>query len=429
MGGMRRNEELERQRHVWIVNHHARIPSKDGGTGRHLELGKRLSSHGWSVSLFVSSTAHSSGTQHLHGMSRRKVTLENGVETVWVRTNAYGSNALLRLAGMAVFAGMLLSPGMTRGLPKPEVVVGSTVHPLGAWAGRRLAKRYGVPFVFEVRDVWPDALIELGVISKGGVAARLTRRLMRSLADSAALVLSPLPRVDLWLKEMGLNDTRFQWVSNGSDLPEEEDPAVYPVRTEGFTFMYLGSHGEANGLDILLEAFDDACQARPDLHLQLRLVGSGIRKPELIARAQHLVSVESISFEERIPQEKVISRAREADCLVGVLRDLPTYRHGVSLNKSFMYLGSGRPVVWASSAPNNPIQEADAGISVASEDRGALANALIQMAETSLTERETMARHGREHLSQNYTFDVLAHKLSNALNQVFDVEAEDSWAG
>ena len=67
---------------------------------------------------------------------------------------AYGTSTALRFVGMVIFVLMTLMPGMTRGLRRPDVVIGSTVYPFAAWAGMRLARRYRVPFIYEIRDVW-----------------------------------------------------------------------------------------------------------------------------------------------------------------------------------------------------------------------------------------------------------------------------------
>jgi len=405
------------RRQLWMVNHHASVPSK-GAFGRHVGFAQALQDLGWDTTLFIASATGEDGKQHLRGFRRTKRTLEGGVPTVWVRTNAYGHSIMLRLLGMGVFALNLLAPGMTRGVPRPDVVLGSTVHPLAAWAGARLARRHHVPFVFEVRDVWPETLIDMGAIRADGLSARATRRLMTALARRASLVVAPLPLVSDWLREMGLEDKKFVWVSNGAEL-DPEDPAPLRDSTDGgFTFMYLGAHGRANVLDGVLDAFDEASRRRPDLDLRLRLVGQGPRKQALAQHAEALAAGDRISFEEAIPQSQVLDRAREADCLVAAISDLPVYRYGIGLNKLFMYLSAARPVVWASSAPNNPIRDSGAGVCVPSDDRDALAGALLEMAELPLAARQGMADRGRAHLVAEYSFPVLGAQLAEALDDL-----------
>ncbi|WP_083196613.1 glycosyltransferase family 4 protein [Tessaracoccus lapidicaptus] len=354
----------------------------------------------------------------MNSIAIRKLQTEAGVPTLWIRTNAYHGNLLLRFLGMLLFAALLLLPGMTRGLPRPDVIVGSTVHPLAAWAGGRLAKRFGVPFVYEIRDVWPESLVDLGAVRDGGLVARVLTALSRRLTAQAELVVSPLPFADRHIRELGF-ERDFLWVPNGFPAPQRlSEPAQ--AASGPFTFMYLGAHGQANGLEDILHAFELACEMRPDLDLALRFVGDGPRKAELRELAQGSKHRARVHFEARIPQEQVIARASCADSLVVTLLDLPVYRFGVSLNKFAMYMASGRPTVVASSAPNNPLEDAGAGICVESGSPAAFAKALIQMATLPPTERHAMGRRGYNEVVTNYSYTALAAKLATAFERLLN---------
>jgi glycosyltransferase involved in cell wall biosynthesis len=182
--------------------------------------------------------------------------------------------------------------------------------------------------------------------------------------------------------------------------------------------MYLGSHGRANALESVLEAFNEACTTAGDADLRLRLVGEGPLKDDLKAQADAYPSADRITFEDKIPEDEVISRAHEADCLVANMHDLPVYRFGVGLNKSYMYLAAGRPVVLGSSAPNCPITEAGAGLVVPGDDSKAMSVAMLAVARLPFAERAKMALAGRQLLVEHYTYDTLAEKLAHGLDCV-----------
>lgn len=403
-------------RHIWMVSHYAPLPSKDGGSARHLKLSEHLPNFGWTSSLIVASTKHPEGSQALFGLALKKITVENGVKTLWIRTNRYGSNLQLRFLGMILFAVNLLRPGATRGLPKPDLVLGSTVHPFAAWAGYRLAKRHRVPFVYEIQDVWPETLHGMANIGPRHPVSRVFAYIDATLIRRAALVLSPLPFVDKHLSEVGYPNKPFLWVSNGADIPERSDDL--PDRRQGpFTFMYLGSHGVANALEDILTAFDRLCFERPDLDLQLRLVGDGPRKRALISEAANLSSADRIFFEDWVPETEVLHRAHQADCLVVNMHDLPLYRFGVSLNKYFMYLSADRPIVAGSSAPNNPVRESGAGLVVPGGAIDHLATAMLEVAELPYEVRAELAARGRVELENNYSHEILARRLAEGLDR------------
>lgn len=100
--------------------------------------------------------------------------------------------------------------------------------------------------------------------------------------------------------------------------------------------------------------------------------------------------------------------------------DSPLYRYGISLNKLYTYMYAFRPVLFASSAPNNPVAEADSGIVIAQDDAASLSEAMIRMADTSHSERARWASNGYQHLQLHYRPDGLAAKLAAGLDQVSD---------
>lgn len=404
-------------RHVWFVNHHALIPSKDGGTGRHVNLARRLPEFGWSASLIVASTIHADGSQALRGFRLRRQTSELGVPTLWIRAMAYGRSQSRRLVGMATFAAGLLRPGATRGLRRPDAVLGSTVHLLAAYAGWRLARRRRVPFVFEIRDVWPDTLIHFGQLQRGSLLARAMERLSLLLVSKADLVVSPLPAMDRYLAEHGFREKPFRWISNGISgdevqaLPERRDD-------DRFTFMYLGSLNNGNALDGIIEAFARAMAERPDADVRLRIVGSGPLRAELEGLATRIGVSGAVVFEDRIPESEVISRAQEADCLVANLRDSPLYAYGISLNKLYMYMSASRPIVFAGTAANNPVADAQAGIVVPGDDREGLATSMLEMIDLPLAQRRELAENGFRYVMANFAHRALARDLAEALDDL-----------
>lgn len=414
MGGSTRPTSAAK--HVWLVNHHALIPSKDSATGRHVNMARHLPQHGWSASLIVASTVHADGSQGLTGLRLRRMTSELGVPTLWIRSTAYGASLLRRFLGMGVFAAGALVPGMTRGLQKPDVVVGSTVHLLAAWVGARYARRFRVPFVFEVRDVWPDSLVHLGRLNPNGRAARAMEWFSLRLARRADLLLSPLPAMDRYLVDHEVTGVPFLWVSNGIAAPPEPTLPALESRSDEFTFMYLGSLNRGNAIEDIIEGFAFACERETQRRLTLRIVGSGPQQQELEALAEGLGVAAEVTFEGRIPQDEVIDRARQADCLVANLRASPLYDYGVSLNKLFMYMSAGRPIVFGASGANDPVAEAAAGISARGGDPGSLAAAMVQMIDAKPEERQLMGRNGYEAVTNEFTYEALAAKLARGLD-------------
>lgn len=400
-----------------MVNHHALIPSKDNSKGRHLSIAEYLPEYGWTSSLIVASTSHPSGEQNLYGNRLSKISSENEIPTLWVKTIAYGSSSAKRLLGMFLFAVNLLRPSCTKNLKKPTVILGSTVHLLAAWAGYRLAKRYKVPFVYEIRDVWPETLIDLGKLSSKSIVSKMMAKLSLSLARKASLVFSPLPYLDIYLNENNIDASKFVWISNGADNAFEKNP-ITTKRNPKFTFMYLGSHGISNNLDLIIEAFDLFVGRNPKLPIQLTFVGDGPLKPNLVKKANQVASSSKIIFEDKIPQAQTLNKAMTSDCLLFVTSNLPVYRFGISANKLFLYLNSSKPMIIASKYLEDFARKSKSALHVSSEDPFELSEAMEQMYAMNTLQRNQMGASGYEYLLSNFTYRFLASKFAKALDSI-----------
>ena len=277
---------------VWILNHYAQEPGGAGGT-RHFSLGKHLRANGWAATILAASVELNTGRQRLAGKESSRYCEFDAVPFVWVRTPAYSGNGIGRLLNMLAYSLRVLLPGTTRRVERPDVMVGSSVHPFAAWAGALLAKRFGVPFVFEVRDLWPQTLIDMGKLKPEGSVTRLFRALERWLYRRADRIVVLLPKAADYIVPLGIPAEKIVWIPNGVELTGYPAPNP-PVARESFTLMYFGAHGQANGLENVLQAMA-IIKSKPGMqYVRLKMIGDGPLKPSLqeLANALELNSVE-----------------------------------------------------------------------------------------------------------------------------------------
>ncbi|QTP55164.1 glycosyltransferase family 4 protein [Billgrantia sulfidoxydans] len=412
-------------RHVWILNHYAKHPDAAGGA-RHFQLARHLPAHGWHATLIASSVDHPSGEQRLEKGEPWRLETIDGVNFLWLRTSSYRGNGGGRMKNMLEYAWQAMRPTRLAELERPDLIVGSSVHPFAALAGWWLARRHRVPFVFEVRDLWPQTLIDMGRLREGAALTRAMRRLETFLYRRARRVLTLLPRAVDYIAPLGVPEERVVWLSNGVDLaafPEPDAPAPRPPEMP-LSLMYFGSHGEANGLADLLEAMAivKVDSRAGEVPVQLRLIGDGPGKRELMRQASGLgLDGRWVRFEPPVPKREIPALASEADAFVITVRDLPRlYRFGISMNKLFDYMAAARPVIIASAAVNDPVAEAGAGITVPPEDPLALAEAIKRLAALPPDERARMGRAGRAHVEAVYDYRILAERLAGIMNDVMD---------
>ncbi|MBR0662119.1 glycosyltransferase family 4 protein [Neoroseomonas oryzicola] len=283
---------------------------------------------------------------------------------------------------------------------------------LPALAARALR---GTPFVFEIRDPWPELPRAMG-----GVPAPLLwgmDRLATTACRRAAAVVALSDGMAETAIARGADPARVHVVPNGCDLALF-GPHVAPWRpAEAAPWeclaLYAGAHGRANGLGVLLDAAA-MLQARGERNIRILLVGEGSEKPALIARAVAL-GLTNVTFLDPMPRAAL--GALHAGCQVALhlLAGVPAFAEWTAPNKIMDGLAAGLPVV-----TNQPgraariVQDGPSGIAVPPDDPGALAAALVRLAQDhSLRARRGAA--GRRQAVQRWDRRLLATRFVSIL--------------
>ena len=412
---------MSTQRVLWMFNHYAQMPGDSGGT-RHFSLAKQLANHGWRTIIIAASTELHTGQQRAEQTESHKLEMIDGVEYLWLKTPSYKGNGLGRFLNMLAFFKTATARRTKLTLPAPDVVLGSSPHPFAAYAGYKMAKRYGVPFFYEVRDVWPDSLMEMGKLTKHHPIALLFRWMDKKLSRKAKRVVSIPPRAMPHFAKHGVEPETMLWLPNGIDT------SLFPLQapkddTDTFDYMYFGAFNHGNNVDNMVEAMRFV-KERGDEEIRLRLIGSGPLKAKLESMVEEY-ELSNVLIEEPVAKRDIPALAAQADAFVCSINNSPVYaRYGISANKLFDYLAASRPVVFANSAPNDPIAEAEAGLSVEAGNPEALAQAMCELANMPLAERQAMGRRGRSYVESNHSFTLLAAKLVDGLNSAAPAKQE-----
>lgn len=396
---------------IWIVNQHANPPWRPGGT-RHFALARELVRRGHRAVIIAAGFAHMTHAETVlaPGQTHRLAAAE-GVDFLWLRTPPYVRNDLARVGNMAAFAGRLWWETGLDGLPRPDVILGSTPHLLAAWAAEHLARRRGVPFVLEVRDLWPQTFVDLGYLPAGHPVILALEWLERHLYRRARRIITLLPGAADHMTAKGADPARVVWVPNGVDLsllpPWQPPPGDGP-----FTVVYAGSHSLSDDLPTALAA----AALLADAGVRFRFIGDGPDKARLQQQAAGLGEV--VSFEPPVPKAQIYDRLQSADAFLLLTRDSPLYRWGLSMNKLYDYLAVGRPVLFATRSPYDPVAAAGAGLTVPPSDPAALAAALWHLTRLSAAARATMGQRGRAYAARHHDFALLGGRLEQVLQEV-----------
>jgi glycosyltransferase involved in cell wall biosynthesis len=275
------------------------------------------------------------------------------------------------------------------------------------------------PFVFEVRDLWPELPKAMGMTNPVllGAMSLLEWASYRSAKACVGLA----PGIVEGIRARGVDKSATVMIPNGCDLelfrPEEgERPSVDGVPDDHFVALFAGAHGQANGLDAVLDAAA-VLKARGRKDITLLLVGDGKFKPALQERAAR-EGLDNVVFKDIMPKPELSRVMQRADAGLMVLANIEAFYHGTSPNKFFDYISNGLAVVnnypgWLAEL----IEGHEAGSAVPPEDPAAFADALVRLADAP-EETKAMGRRARALAEARFSRRDLADRFVDCLERV-----------
>lgn len=400
---------------VLLINQYASTPATGMG-GRHHYLARELASMGHDVTLVAARNHHLLRS----GIDTDALPAEEQIDSyrfvrIDVPTYAHAHDKRRILAWIAFSAKL---PALRRRLgAKPDVVLFSSPQLIGFLGAQRLARAYGARLIFEVRDIWPLTLVEIGGYSAKHPFIRFLQWIEDRAYKLADQVVSNLEGAVEHMAVRGMDRRKFAWVPNGVALDEVQNPAPLSseiadqIPAEGLRIVYTGTLGAANALDTLIDA-SALLRDLPDV--SILLVGQGRERATLEAKRDAL-GLNNVRFLGPVPKAQVQSVLAVCDvCYIGWQISL-LYRTGIASNKVPEYLFAGKPIVHGFSGGNDPIMKFDAGLTVPAEDPLALADAIRRLHAMPEAERRRMGENGRRATLEHYDYAKLAKRLEQVL--------------
>ena len=276
------------------------------------------------------------------------------------------------------------------------------------------------PFVFEVRDLWPELPREMGVITNPVILWAMGVLEWMSY-HSARGCIGLSPGIVQGITRRGISPDRVAMVPNGCDL-EMFNPLFGDVlRPDGvgegdFVAVFTGAHGIANGLDAVLDVAKVLTERRRS-DIRLVFIGDGKLKPALVARAEREGLVNCL-FIDSVSKLKLTAYLRGADAGLMLLANVPAFYYGTSPNKFFDYIAIGLPVLnnypgWLAGM----IKDNNCGLAIEPDNPIAFANALEKMADNPLLRKE-MSSNARNFAVKEFDRAKLGNNFVNFLERM-----------
>jgi glycosyltransferase involved in cell wall biosynthesis len=394
---------------IWYVSKYVAPPGNSSAGGRGYLLMKEFARLGF-TSIIITSDSNQLAQVPTLGESYLRQNID-GIELWWVRTLKYQvAKSVRRILSWVSFEWRLLLMPKEQ-LPRPDVVVVSSLSLLTVLNGFLLRKRYRCRLVFEVRDIWPLTITEEGGFSSHNPFVIILGWIERLGYRHADAIVGTMPNLSQHVAEvlgynktaecipMGIDSTMLKEVI---DVPEDYATTYLPQGK--FVVAHAGTIGITNALDTFL---DCAASLVDDEKIHFLVVGDGDLREHYLAKYGHL---SNLTFAPKVPKKMVQSVLAKCDLLYFSVHVSAVWRFGQSLNKVIDYMLSGKPIVASYTGYPSMINEAGCGTYVAAGDVAALRGEVLRYCELPELDRVAIGARGRDWILANRNYQSLAYE-------------------
>lgn len=392
-----------------LINQYASTPEYGFG-GRVYYLAKALSEKGHEV------TVVASANHHLLTLKKdSKTTVETELITesfkfVWLKTLNYKkANSLLRVVNWFVFLIQLIFYRKHLN-PKADVILFSSPSLIPFIGARVLAFIWKSKLILDVRDIWPLTLKKLGNHSSKHPLVLLMRWIEKYAYANSDVITSNLPGFNKYLDEQQQKTAPNWYIPNGISVSEMESDSGCLGRQfdhlprDKFLVGYVGTHGLANNLEVLLKA---AKILIGNSNIHFVLVGNGAEKKNLQTYVQEH-GLDNVSFLDSVSKHQVASVLSIFNALYIGWRESSLYEYGIAANKIPEYIYSGKPILHSYSGKFDVIAENNLGFTVGSNDVEALAKKVIEISQLNESQINEFQISNRDYALQHRDYKQIA---------------------
>ena len=419
------------QNNIWIFNHYAGNMFEAEG-GRHYWFARELAQRGYEVTVFCANSRYErrgtffdfSGTYVVKNTS-------DGIPFVFVRSIPYESNGIDRVRDMFAFYRNVqrAARSMAEERGKPDIILASSVHPLTLVAGERLARRWNIPCVCEVRDLWPEAFFYAGAVQRKSLLGKALMMGEHSIYRRADALVFLKPGDHEYLIENGwdtehggdIDMSRCFYINNGIDFNAFQAQTVSEAFEDSDLdcgkrlFVYTGTIRPTNNVDALVDA---AVLLRDRDDIKILVYGSGCELERLESRVRDmgLCNIVFKGFVEKRKIPYILSKAKGT--ILNYTAKGYNWSRGNSSNKLFEYMAAGKPIVQTVKMAYSPVDELRCGVSLEEGTPEGIASAIESICALSKAEYDEICRRAKEG-AKRYDFSVLTDELEHVFEVAF----------
>ncbi|WP_373484804.1 glycosyltransferase family 4 protein [Acetobacterium malicum] len=409
---------------VWIWNHYATNMYKDRA-GRHYSFAENLLKRGYNPIIFCASTNHFSN-ENIEIMNKKyRVDTIDEITFVIVKTPDYVGNAKKRLYNMLTFYKNLfpVAKEYAQINGKPDLILASSVHPLTLIAGIQMAKKFKVPCICEVRDLWPESIVAYGGLKRTSFIAKVLYRGEKWIYERADKLIFTMEGGSDYIIEQGWNKEqgssidlqKVYHINNGVDLDAfKENEKVYKFEDQDldnektFKVIYTGSIRLVNNVKTIVNAAQVVKNESPNAIIFL-IYGEGSDRKNLEDFCKEN-NINNVVFKGYVNKNRIPYVLSKSNLNIIHFEDNQIKKYGASLNKMFEYFASGKPTVSDCEFGYDLIKRYNCGMVVDHADPEQLAKTIIEFSNMSKNQYEQYCKNAIT-AANDYDYQRLTEKL------------------
>jgi glycosyltransferase involved in cell wall biosynthesis len=414
---------------IWIMNHYATDMFENKG-GRHFWFAKNLMKQGYDPTVFCANTFHQKREEIDLGKDKHKVLYSDEIPFVFIKTKASVSNGMDRIKNMTYFYFNLLKVAkrLIKKGNKPDLILASSVHPLTLVAGIKLGKKFNIPVICEVRDLWPEAIFTFNKAKENSILGKLLVRGEHWIYKRAdALIFTKEGDTDYikekkWdLQQGGKVDlSKAHYINNGVDVEAFNSSIKNNILDdkdleEGkFNVVYVGAIRPINNVDNLL---DTAVKLKDYNDIQFLIYGDGNQRETLEKRllAENISNVKFKGFVNKKYIPYILSKSSVN--ILNYSSNQYNWARGNSSNKLFEYLASGKPVISTIKMGYSIIDKYNCGFELEDNNPDELMKAILNVRNMNEVNYKQYSANAKL-AANDFDFKLLTQKLIKVMESI-----------
>ena len=425
---MRLIRSVVMKKKVWIINHYASDMFFNKG-GRHYWIAEQLKKNGYEPVIFCSNAKHDelSNFVDFDGLYEEIIDENSCVKYVFVKTRLHKGNGFSRMLNMFSFFKNVKKTirKYSKINGKPDVIIGSSVHPLSCVAGIQLSKKFKCECISEIRDLWPEEIVSYSKKWKDtDLIIRLLYRGERWIYKKSNKIIflqegaydyilekkwdNVIPREKVFYLNNGIDLTMFNYNKQVYQYVDDD-----LLNKQYINLVYTGSIRMVNNLGIIL----DTAKLLIDSNVRFLIWGSGDQVEYLKNRCL-VENIGNVIFKGKVEKKYIPSIVSQSSANIlhwEMSRDL---KYGPSYNKMFEYLASGNPIISTLQTPYSIIKKYGCGVSSDSNTPESIASKIRDFISLNESDISLMKEHSIE-AAKHFDFKVLTNELIKIIEKDF----------